>query len=636
VRSRKDGQFKPRLGRIRSLGNAKPGRTFLSRVSRSISQAGYAGRQSPQSSYVSRPFAGRRRVIVKARIVRHAAASTASLRKHLNYIARDQATRDQDRGKVFGKVSNDMDRGLFAERAEDDRHHFRFIVSPEDGDKMRDLKPFIRDLMKQISSDLGTELDWAAATHANTEHPHAHIVVRGRRDDGRDLVLPRQYIAHGIRERAVDLVTLELGPQTRLEYDQSLAREINAERLTRTDRSLMRAADARGIVDLERTAARYRSHNLARLRTLERMKLARQKSQSQWQLDKNLEPGLKQLGERGDIIKSLNRAAGHRTDRLLDADHAIRHDGPQSREITGAVLQSGVGGEFHDESFVVLDTIDGRILKAPIDQDTDLSELKPGTIVSLETAAGDLKPSDHTINKIAQANSGVYSPTLHEASDPRASPGFITAHVRRLEGLRRADLVERHKDGSWAIPDEYLSKVQQHELALSRKHGVDVTVLCQSSLPEQVLDEGLTWLDASDRQDKLARGFGVEVRQAQLHRRQVLRERGFLIEGETALTDAQKAKLRDIGLEQVVIPIEAETRKRYEPAPKKGSIEGVYSKKVHTSEGPYAVIEKDQQFTLVRWRKVLERGRGLSVAGVAKAGKISWTLARGRSKGLVR
>ncbi|MEL7453160.1 MAG: DUF3363 domain-containing protein [Pseudomonadota bacterium] len=558
------------------------------------------------------------------------------MRKHLNYIARDEATRDQDRGKVFGERSDDLDRGLFAERAEDDRHHFRFIVSPEDGDKMRDLKPFVRDLMKQMSSDLGTELDWVAATHTNTEHPHAHIVVRGRRDDGRDLVIPRKYISHGIRERAVDLVTLELGPQTRLEHDQSLVREINAERLTRTDQSLMRAAEARGIVDLKRTASRYRSHNLARLRTLERMKLAWQSGRGKWELGKDLASRLKEMGERGDIIKALNRSAGHRTDRMLDVDVSLHPGNAQTQTITGAVLEAGVGGEFHDQSFVVLDTIDGRILRAPIDRHTDLSELRPGAIVRLETAACDLKPSDHTIENVARANGGIYSPTLHEGHDPRATPGFITAHVRRLETLRRAGLVERHKDGSWTVPDEYMSKVQQHELAQSQKRGVDVTILSQSTLQDQVLDDGLTWLDTSGHPDKLTRGFGAEVHQAQSQRLQVLRERGYLRANTWLLTDAQKEKLRQTGLDQLATRIAADTGKRYDPAPRNGSVEGVYSKKVHTSDGPYAVIENDQRFTLVRWRKVLERGRGRSVAGVARSGRISWSLGRGRSKGLSR
>ena len=38
----------------------------------------------------------------------------------------------------------------FAERCEDDRHHFRFIISPEDGAALGDLKTFTRELMRDV------------------------------------------------------------------------------------------------------------------------------------------------------------------------------------------------------------------------------------------------------------------------------------------------------------------------------------------------------------------------------------------------------------------------------------------------------------------------------------------------------
>jgi type IV secretory pathway VirD2 relaxase len=69
----------------------------------------------------------------------------------------------------------------FAERCEDDRHHFRFIVSPEDAGEMSDLKAFSRDLVRQMESDLGTKLDWVAVDHWNTDNPHVHLLVTGRR-----------------------------------------------------------------------------------------------------------------------------------------------------------------------------------------------------------------------------------------------------------------------------------------------------------------------------------------------------------------------------------------------------------------------------------------------------------------------
>ena len=56
--------------------------------------------------------------------------------------------------------------------AEDDRHHFCFIISPKDADQLSDLKAFTRDLMGQMEKDL------------DTGQPHVLIVMRGVRQDG--------------------------------------------------------------------------------------------------------------------------------------------------------------------------------------------------------------------------------------------------------------------------------------------------------------------------------------------------------------------------------------------------------------------------------------------------------------------
>jgi len=121
-----------------------------------------------------------------------------------------------------------------------DRHQFRFIVAPEDSVEMDDLRGFTRDLMRQMERDLDTHLDWIAVDHHNTGHPHTHVIVRGVLDDGRIFNIAGDYIAHGIRHRASELVTLELGPQTEIDRQNKLCQEIEAERLTcASDESLM-------------------------------------------------------------------------------------------------------------------------------------------------------------------------------------------------------------------------------------------------------------------------------------------------------------------------------------------------------------------------------------------------------------
>lgn len=151
---------------------------------------------------------------------------------------------------MFGPETDNADAKEFADQCKDDRHHFRFIVSPEDAADMEDLKRFTRELMAQAEKDLGTKLEWAGVDHWNTDNPHVHVIVRGRTEDGQDLVIDRDYIKSGLRDRAQDLVTLELGPRADLDIRRSLERQIEADRWTQLDRQLVRDANEQGVIDV--------------------------------------------------------------------------------------------------------------------------------------------------------------------------------------------------------------------------------------------------------------------------------------------------------------------------------------------------------------------------------------------------
>ena len=163
---------------------------------------------------------------------------------HLRYLERDGVTCDGEKGQVYSADHDAADGSAFLDRGREDRHQFRFIVSAEDGIELSDLRQTTRDLMAQMEADLGTKLDWLAVDHHNTGHPHTHILVRGITDDGKRLDIAGDYIAHGIRERASEIVTLELGRQTEQEVSRQLEREVDAERFTRLDRMLIAEQDA--------------------------------------------------------------------------------------------------------------------------------------------------------------------------------------------------------------------------------------------------------------------------------------------------------------------------------------------------------------------------------------------------------
>jgi type IV secretory pathway VirD2 relaxase len=186
-------------------------------------------------------------------------------------------------------------------------------VSSENGAELSDLRTATRDLMQQMETDLGTKLDWIAVNHHNTGHPHSHILVRGVTEDGKALNIAGDYIAYGIRERASEIVTRELGRQTELEVTKQLEREVDADRFTGLDRMLIAEQRGREFSDLRPdqsmrdTFRQNRALLIERARKLERMGLANEIETGIWIVSPKAEPTLRELGERGDIIKATGR-----------------------------------------------------------------------------------------------------------------------------------------------------------------------------------------------------------------------------------------------------------------------------------------------------------------------------------------
>ena len=256
--------FRPRPGRMRSSRSqrAKPfiaqALAAAQRADGGVSRHGILtsgkhstfGRGRVAAVRANRLLTGRSRlVMVKARVVRHTARS-APLGTHLDYLPREGITRDEEKARLFGPETEEADPGAFTERCQDDRHHFRFIVSPEDAVDLTDLKGFTRELVGQMERDLDTRLDWVAVDHWNTRQPHVHVIMRGVADDGRDLVISRDYIKEGMRARAQDLVTQELGLRSDLDVRRSLERQVEVERWTQLDRQLVLDAGRHGVIDL--------------------------------------------------------------------------------------------------------------------------------------------------------------------------------------------------------------------------------------------------------------------------------------------------------------------------------------------------------------------------------------------------
>ena len=438
---------------------------------------------------------GARRVVVKSRIVKLGKGMAAAA--HLRYLQRDGTTREGERGSLYGRDADHVDGKPFLERSAGDRHQFRFIVAPEDGAQYDDLKPVVRRLMEQAEKDLGTKLDWVAVDHFNTGHPHSHVIVRGKDETGKDLVIARDYMTQGLRTRATEIVSLDLGPRTNQEIAASVAREVEQERFTSIDRALMREANEEGIIIVTKADPGQHASLIGRLRTLSRLGLAEKGRNGRWTLDRELEPRLRRLGERGDIIRTLNQELREAGIHRLPQSHAL-FDPAQDKAIIGRVVATGLSDEHRDRRYLVIDGIDGHSHYADIGEDQQA--VPTGSIVRLSPAPVEVRDVDRAVAHVAAHHQGHYSIDLHMKQDPMMTQSRSEMHVRRLESMRRLiGAPERQPDGSWVIGQDHLADAERYEREKSRRLPVRIETLSVRPLEQLPHHDGATclWFSSS-------------------------------------------------------------------------------------------------------------------------------------------
>ncbi|MCA0401414.1 MAG: relaxase/mobilization nuclease and DUF3363 domain-containing protein [Proteobacteria bacterium] len=462
-----DSEIRVRPGRIRST-RAQQARPFISQALAAAQKAGGRvsrsgkitpgnrsrfGRGQRASIQANRLLTGRSRIVViKTRVVRHSARA-APLAAHLSYLRRDGVTRDGEKARLFGPEGDNLDARDFAARCEDDRHHFRFIVSPEDAVDMADLKTHARELMGQMEKDLGTKLDWVGVDHWNTDNPHIHIIARGRTDDGQDLVISRDYIKEGMRARAQDLVTQELGQRTDLEINRNLERQVEAERWTQLDRQLVRDAGRSGIIDLAPQPGQqpdeFHALKVGRLRTLEIRGLAGQVGHQQWFIKPEAEATLRELGERGDIIKRMHRALTTSGIERGSASYVLAGESLDV-PVIGRLVERGLDDELKGTAYAVVDGVDGRTHHIRLPHLDATGDSPPGSIVELRTyedAKGDRRVaiavrSDLDLQHQVSATGATWLDRQSIAREPVAmSDGGFGAEVRDAMRQRADHLV---------------------------------------------------------------------------------------------------------------------------------------------------------------------------------------------------
>ncbi|MER8595298.1 DUF3363 domain-containing protein [Mesorhizobium sp. M1182] len=610
-----------------------------------------------------------RRVVVKARVVKLPGRGKASGRgqkfvttskavdAHLRYLQRDGVTRDGEKGRVYSAFEDEADGKAFVERGRGDRHQFRFIVAPEDAAEMEDLRSFTRDLMRQMEADLDTRLDWIAVDHHNTGHPHTHVLLRGITDDGKILNIAGDYIAHGIRHRASELVERELGLQSEIEVARKLANEVGAERLTPLDRMLIAEQREHDLVDLRPNASdsytisSNRYLLIDRAKRLEHFGLASEIEPGRWVISDAAESTLRALGERNDIIKTMHRALEEHglADERGAAQYAM-HRQTTTEPIVGRVLAKGLAGdEMSDRLSLVIDGVDGRTHYVETADAAKLDDIQRGHIALDPILPKEVpRAADRNISAVA-GEGGIYRPSRHleaireafleRGKDPDA---FVRFHVRRLEALRRAGHVERIDEDHWRVPEDLTERGIAYD-GQNRGKDFSVRVLSTLDLDAQIGSDGATWLDrelmARTPVPLVRSGFGLDVDNALDRRAAQLVRMGHAARDATTGTitfsrdlvaTLERQEVARVGKEMA-----AARGLTFVPVQPGNHVSGTLVGPVSLASGRFAMLDDGLGFQLVPWQPMLEKRIGQHITGlVQNSGGIEWSFGRKRGLGL--
>jgi type IV secretory pathway VirD2 relaxase len=544
-------------------------------------------------------------VIVKAHLQRMGVTGAKAAALHLRYIERDGVEKDGSKGMLYDARGAVRAR-VFEQPRPGEKHQFRFIVSPEDGSEL-DLTVYVRRLMATLERDIGCKVEWAAVNHFDTSHPHAHIVVRGVDLDGRELRIGRDYISAGMRWRAQELATEELGHRPEKEVQRAHEREVTQPRLTSLDRELERRGPDH-LVEIR--AARARSGRIdeslviARLEYLEGMRLAERVSRTSWRLAEGWQKRLRDHGSRGDILQQIHAAVRgdpSRYDAVRPGEALPPEHGVAAALVTGRVAGKGLSDELKGTFYAVVETPAGRAYHVPLDA-RSAQTVGVGDLVSLATPPdAPVRPADRQIAEAARARGGVLAVDASSGGDAQAL-------VRRLRELERAGLVAAEGPARWKVPPDLVDRLAERGRDAPPRHRLVIRKE-PLSLQEQVVHRGPVWLDRVETTTLAYWGLGADVRQAAVARSEALRRLGIGPDDPDRVAKLRELERRELGAEiaarsglMFLARVPEDFRGRIQPAEGRGP------------PGAYAVVSDGQRFVVLRMTPALRALQGQSVA----------------------
>jgi hypothetical protein len=350
-----------------------------------------------------------------------------------------------------------------------------------------------------------------------------------------------------------------------------------------------------------------------------------------WAVHADAEKTLRALGERGDIIRTMQRAMSGQPREL-----AVFEPSDDGRAVIGRVAAKGLADELRDRGYLVIDGVDGKAHYVALNARDELTNYPTGAVVEVRSSA-EVRAADRNI--IALASDGLYRTDHHLAIEQgRAMPDrdpqeVVAGHVRRLEALRRAGIVERVADGLWKVPDDLVERGRQYDA--QRLGGVAVKLKSHLPIERQARVIGATWLDQQligGGRGLSDLGFGGDTKRALQQRADFLEEQGLAQRRRQRVTLARNllGTLRDRELTQAAKDIAAETGLAHRPVTDGQRVAGIYRRSVMLASGRYAMLDDGMGFSLVPWRPMIEQRLGQQLTAVVRGDFVSWDLGRAR------
>ncbi len=582
-------------------------------------------------------FSSGQRVVVKARYVKHKAGSmsagggAASLRDHLKYVSRNEAGKDGEKAVLFNEHLEGVDRKDFLELCQNDRHHWRFIISPENGHQIEDFQGYVRGVMKLVEKDLDTSLEWTSAVHYDTDDVHAHVIVRGVNDRGEDLVIGQDYVKEGFRRRAQEVATELLGERSREEIQKSQEKEVAALRVTSLDRFMERQAGEDKILDVRAQtnfgkSVFYEGLLKGRLRFLATAGLATENPPGVYQLQENYQDELRKIAQKNEAVKRLYGKVQDQS--RLDGLSVYSLKDGEGPAVTGRIIDKGVMDELYDRKFVVVEDMEAKLHFVPVGEPRSYDKAEKGSLVTIKAGSNSTGKADVNIAMIAEQNNGVYDRVAHRKHIDKEQSyipeedreQYVEYHLKRLETLEKNEIVKVLDGGGFQVPTDVVAqggeltkRINEREKKRFYPH---LNVLSAEPIERLVHAEKKTWLDKElFKQSKKGPSIPYDngVHQALSERKDwlVKNDLGFIqSNGEFALHDKALPKLDQMEVYAAGRKLAEKFGLEFSDKKVKSEQNVQYGGFVTLETGTWAVVSqgKELQLALVNSEPKLERG----------------------------